>query len=157
MFNNSHNHQKIIIMKKTIITFTFLFLMAASSLANSPSEKVLKIFHSTFISAMEVKWYDHEDYYDVNFVQSGIRASVKYDKEGNFISSRRYYGEQTLPVNIRCQIKKKYPNKKIFGVTEITNTEEINYYIKLQDDKHWITLKSTGNGYLEMIEKYRKA
>lgn len=144
-------------MKKTIITFGCVFLIAAFSFASTPSEKVLKIFNATFISAIDVRWNDHEDYYDVSFVQFGIRTNVRYDKEGNFLSSLRYYSEQNLPVNVVCQIKKYYPNKKVFGVTEVTNSEEINYYIKLVDDKHWITLKASGNGHLIVIEKYRKA
>ena len=143
-------------MKKTLITLSALLMMAAT-FAAAPNEKVLKIFNATFTSPQDVSWYDHEDYYDVSFLQSGIRSSVKYDKEGNFLSSIRYYGEQNLPINIVCQLKKKYANKKIFGVTEMTNSEEVNYYVKLEDDKTWVTIKVSGNGQMTAIEKYRKA
>jgi hypothetical protein len=143
-------------MKKTIITFVALFLMVAA-FAATPNEKVLKVFKATFISPEEVTWYDYADYYDVSFVQSGIRSSVKYDKEGNFMSSIRYYGEQNLPINIVCQLKKKFADKKVYGVTEMTNADEINYYIKLEDDKNWITVKVSGNGQMTSVEKYKKA
>ena len=143
-------------MKKTIITLSALLMMLAS-FAAAPNEKVLKIFNATFISPQEVSWYDHNNYYDVSFLQAGIRSSVKYDKEGNFISSIRYYGEQNLPINIVCQLKKKYASKKIFGVTEMTNAEEVNYYINLEDDKTWVTVKVTGNGQMIFVEKFRKS
>ena len=144
-------------MKKTVITFICLFVIAAPLLANAPNEKVLRIFNATFSSPKDVSWYDHIDYYDVSFVHSGIRSHIKYDKEGNFLSSMRYYGEENLPVNVVCQLKKKYENKKVFGVTELTTTEQVNYYIKLEDDKHWTTLKVGTNSQMIQVEKYRKA
>ena len=143
-------------MKKTILGLFLLLVIAASSFANMPNEKVLRIFEATFSSPKDVTWYDHNDYYDVSFVQSGIRSTVKYDKEGNFLSSMRYYGENNLPINVVCQLKKKYAGKKIFCVTEITSSDEVNYYVKLQDDKLWITVKVSGNGQMLTIEKYRK-
>lgn len=144
-------------MKKLSISFVCLFLLAANSFALLPNEKVLKSFESTFSSPQEVKWYEHADYYEVNFVQSDIRASVKYDLEGNFMSSTRYYKEQQLPTNILCKLKKKYADKNIFGVTELTSSDEVNYYIKLEDSKNWITIKVNGNGQMEVFEKYKKA
>ena len=143
-------------MKKTIITFAAI-LMMATAFAGTPNDKVLKVFNATFISPQDVTWYDHEDYYDVSFLQSGIRSTVKYDKEGNFMSSIRYYGEQNLPINIVFQLKKKFADKKVFGVTEMTNADEVNYYVKLEDDKNWITVKVSGNGQMTSIEKYKKA
>jgi hypothetical protein len=131
--------------------------MTAPLLANMPNEKVLKIFNATFSSPKDVTWFDHADYYDVSFVQAGIRSNIKYDKEGNFLSSMRYYGEENLPVNIVCQLKKRFPAKKVFGVTELTTSEQVNYYIKLQDDKFWTTLKVSTNGQMIVTEKFRKA
>lgn len=142
-------------MKKVITTFAALFMIVAA-FASAPNDKVLKIFNATFISPQEVTWYDHADYYDVSFVQAGIRSSVKYDKEGNFMSSIRYYGEQNLPINVVCQLKKKYASKKVYGVTEVTNSDIINYFVKLEDEKNWITVRVSGNGQMTSIEKYKK-
>jgi len=144
-------------MKKTIITFACIFTIAATSFASFPNEKVLKTFNSTFESPREVKWTDHADCYEVSFVQQQVRASVKYDLNGNFISSVRYYAEQQLPANVLCQLKNKYPSKTVFGVTELTSSEDIAYYIKMEDKKNWITVKVNGNGEMETIEKYKKA
>jgi len=77
--------------------------------------------------------------------------------EGNFIGSTRYYKEQHLPTGILYKLKKKYSDKNVFGVTEITSGDEVNYYVKLEDEKSWITVKINGNGQMELIEKYRKA
>jgi hypothetical protein len=122
-----------------------------------PNEKVLKSFESIFVNASEVKWYDHAKYYEVTFVQEDTRASVKFGNDGNFLSSTRYYKEQHLPTNILWKLKQNYAGKTIFGVTELTNSEEVAYFIKLEDSKHWITLKVNGNGQMEVFEKYKKA
>ena len=131
--------------------------MAAPLLANAPNEKVLKIFNATFASPSDVTWFDHINYYDVSFVQSGIRSNIKYDKEGNFLSSLRYYGQENLPINVISVIKKKYPSKKVYRVTEMTTSEEVNYYIKLEDNTSWTTIKISASGYTQVVEKYRKA
>lgn len=146
-------------MKQILFSLACMILLATTSFANAPSpnEKVLKVFEATFSSPEEVKWYDHANHYDVSFVISGIRNNVRYDKSGNFMSSTRYYAEQHLPTHILSKLKNKYPDKKIFGVTEITGSEEINFYVRLEDDKNWITLKISANGYIQLYEKYRKA
>lgn len=144
-------------MKKTLISFASLLLLAATCFARTPNDKVLKSFHTTFLSPKQVKWYEHKDYYEVSFAQASVRANVKYDLEGNFLSSTRYYKEQQLPANILYQIKKKYADKTIFGVTEIANPEEIYYYVKLEDSKRWLTIKVSSNGQIEVFEKFKKA
>lgn len=139
------------------MSFAGLLLLAATCFAETPNDKVLKSFHTTFLSAKQVKWYEHKDYYEVSFAQASVRANVKYDLEGNFLSSTRYYKEHQLPANILYQVKKKYADKTIFGVTEIASPEEIYYYIKLEDSKRWLTIKVSGSGQMEVFEKYRKA
>jgi hypothetical protein len=144
-------------MKKTLMSFASLLLLAATCFADTPNDKVLKSFHSTFTSPKQVKWYEHKDYYEVSFAQASVRANVKYDLEGNFLSSIRYYKETQLPANILYQVKKRYADKTIFGVTEIANAEEIYYFVKLEDSKRWMTIKVSSNGQMELYEKYRKA
>lgn len=150
-------------MKKTFILSALLVIISASSFAFTgindfmPNEKVLKSFNSTFSNAAEVKWFDHPNYYEVSFYHKEIRANVIYDLGGNFLSSTRYYKAQDLPTSILCKLMKKYSDKKIYGVTELTNNDEVNYYVKIEDAKHWLTIKVSGNGQMEVHEKFRKA
>ena len=134
-----------------------MFLLASVSFANPmPNDKILKSFETTFFGTQEVKWYEHPEYAEVSFVQAGIRSNVRYDLQGKFLGSTRYYQEQQLPTNILCKIKNRYQNKNILGVTEITNSDEINYYVKMDDGKHLMTVKLNGNGQMEVYEKYKK-
>jgi hypothetical protein len=144
-------------MKKIFLAVSCFLMLVIPAFSNTPNEKVLKIFQATFLTPEQVKWSEYENYYDVSFIQSGIRSRVKYDKEGNFLSSMRYYGEEHLPINVVSELKKKYADKKVFGVTEITNEDEVTYYVKLEDAKRWYTVKISGNGHILSTEKFWKA
>jgi len=121
------------------------------------SDKLLQAFHKTFPDAQQVKWAETEDRYMVNFKQGEILTKVEYDKDGNFLNSLRYYSEKSLPVNILCRLQKKYADKKVFGVTEVTTDSNVEYYIKLEDAQNWITVKSNVDGLMQVVEKYKKA
>lgn len=142
-------------MKKSIVTIASLFFMVAA-FAGTPGDKVLRIFNETFNNPKEATWSDFEDYYNVRFVQGGITSTVKYDKEGNFISAIRYYAEENLPINIVCDLKKQYAGNSIFGVTEVSIAGKVYYFVKLEGEKNWLTVK-IGNGYMSTIEKLKKS
>ena len=122
-----------------------------------PNEKVLRSFNETFTTAENVKWEEYSSYYAVSFSYSGIRSKVNYDKDGIIMSSIRYYDPMLLPSNILNKLKKEQPKRKLFGVTEVAVGDEVVYFVKLVDDKHWITLRIDAQGNSEVYEKYRKA
>jgi hypothetical protein len=98
----------------------------------------------------------------VNFVADGIRSRVVYLKDGKATEFTRYYFEQNLPFLIRSKVKEAYPNKNIFGVIEVsilteTGASQLQYFIKLEDAKSWLTVKSDNDGNLTVEEKYKKA
>ncbi|MEO5683327.1 MAG: hypothetical protein ABIQ88_11840 [Chitinophagaceae bacterium] len=144
---------------KKVFLFAAVLLVAASSFASpvpEVSEKALKAFKATFTNAENVVWTDAANLFTVKFTQLGINTFVKYDEEGNFISSRRYYSAEKLPIDIQCQLKKKFADKTVFGVTEYTVGDEINYFIKLEDDKKWTTVRIDNSRNMEVTEKYSK-
>lgn len=148
-------------MKKSILFVCTLFI-AGSLLASAPTgnvnEKVLKVFNETFgTSATEVTWTELNNTYTVKFVNHGFATTVKYDEDGNFISSICYYTGNELPIDIQCKLKKKYADKKIFGVTEQVVGDEVTYFVKLEDDKSWITVKIDNYRNMQITEKYKKA
>lgn len=143
-------------MKKVILFACILFVTGSSFAAAPVSEKALKAFHATFKDAQNVVWSDADNVYTVKFMQQGINTFVRYDEEGNFLSSRRYYQGDKLPVDIQCSLKKKFSNKTIFGVTEYTVDSQVYYYVKMEDAKHWITVKVDNERNMEVTEKYEK-
>jgi hypothetical protein len=144
-------------MKKVIAIMSAVLISAgAFAFEPDPNERVLKSFNETFSSAQQVRWEEFPNFFAVSFVSGGIRAKVNYDKEGNMISSLRYYAPQLLPLNILNRISKVYPKKTLFGVTEVSHNNITAYYIKLQDNTHWYTVKVDVDGNCEQVEKYKK-
>ena len=121
------------------------------------SEKVLKIFKTTFTNAKDVKWTEYETNYSVSFSLEGIQSKVVYDKDGNMLSSLRYYSPDRLPVNLFSKLAKKYADRTLFGVTESSTDQEIIYYIKMYDAKNWYTIKMDATGSMETYEKLKRA
>ena len=142
---------------KRILLAALLFAGIAASAGTTPNEKVLKAFKSTFVNAEKVVWHDFDDQYQANFWQNSINVRVKYDDDGNLLETIRYYFEKDLPPIILSKLKKKYPSRTVFGVTELTTQDEVNYYISMKDDKNWYTVKSDAVGNMEQTDKYKRA
>ncbi len=106
---------------------------------------------------MQVKWVEKPNSYLVTFKQNDILTRVNYDRNGDFVSSIRYYSGKNLPVTVICRLEREYAGKRVFGVTEVSAENGTEYFIKLQDDKNWYTIHSDASGNLEKIEKFRKA
>lgn len=146
-------------MKKIFLT-AFVVAFALLSFAATPSEvneKVLAAFSKTFKDANNVVWHEFADYYEVRFVQNAIDTRVRYDLKGNILESVRYYHEESLPLFIKSKLHTKYPDKKIFGVTELTKEGELNYYIVLEDEKCWTTINSDYFGNTSVYQKFKKS
>ena len=145
---------------KTLLVICFTVSLSAGAFARDGaiiSDKLLNSFKQTFPDAEQVKWMEQEDKYTVNFKEKGILTKIEYDKDGNFLSSVRYYTEKNLPVNIICKLQKKFADKTVFGVTEMTTDNAVEYYIKLEDANSWVTVRSGVDGNMSVVEKYKKA
>jgi len=146
-------------MKKLFVLF-YSLMIGVSSFAYSGinvNEKLLQTFKERFPNAEQVSWTELPATYVVNFVEAGVRTNIIYDKDGVFVRSTRYYQEQSLPYYLLNTIKKKYNGKKIFSVTEISTPDGIEYYVKLEDAKVWLTILLDNDGILGVVEKYKKA
>jgi hypothetical protein len=132
-------------------------ISAYPSPASSVSERLLKTFQESFPNAEKVIWNESSKYYTVSFVEQGILTRIDYEKNGEFAGSARYYSERYLPYYLINVVKKKYPGYKIYGVTEMTASSEILYYIKLEGSKYWLTVALNGEGEGFIQDKYRKA
>src|SRR5688572_1647427 len=129
--------------KKLFLIISMLMFSIVASASVPVDDSVLKLFNESFKEAREVSWSETKAHYLVNFIKDDIRHMVTYDKKGNLISARRYYFEEKLPMYILFKIKRRFPDKAIYGVTETMNDEGIEYYITMQDRKSWWMVKVT--------------
>lgn len=152
-------------MKKLFILFSAM-LLSFSLIARDPGtgeidDNLIKSFNTSFPKAERVHWYELPKAWVVNFVADGVRSRIVYLKDGRVTEFTRYYFESSLPFLIRSKIKNTYPNKNIFGVVEVsiileTGVSRVDYFVKLEDEKSWMTVKSDNEGNLTVTEKYKK-
>lgn len=143
-------------MKKTLV---LLALIAATTLsfANPPvTEKVLKQFTATFPTVQDAKWFEGDNHYDVYFEIDKTKYNIRYDLNGKIISSRNYYTGDKLCPFLKAKVGERYPGKSIYGVTEITNSNERFYVLNLEDEKTWTTVRVDAIGQITQLEKLQK-
>ncbi|WP_153796852.1 hypothetical protein [Foetidibacter luteolus] len=143
-------------MKKIFVIAAGLILSTSVAKAD-PNEKLVQSFNQTFPNAQSVKWSENDNGYLVSFTQTGTLTKIRYDKEGNFLNSLRYYQEKDLPLKVLLAVKKKYKDKSVFGVTELTNENGVTYQLTLNDDKKWYIINSTTDGDLSLKDSYTKS
>jgi hypothetical protein len=150
---------KILAMKKFVVLF-FLIATGLSSSARPVSninEKIVRNFKETYPNAIQVSWMEYPETYAVYFVEDGIKVNIIFNKDGSFVSSVRYYKEDYLPYYLLAEIRKRYPAKQVYSVSELTSPGTISYFIKLQDAKTWMTIKLDSEGNIYPVEKFNKA
>ncbi|MES1160200.1 MAG: hypothetical protein ABUM51_05565 [Bacteroidota bacterium] len=145
-------------MKKILLAvFAVLIALQSFSYRSLPiNEKLLATFQSSFPEAEHVQWNESTDQYAVSFVDHGIFTRITYTKNGEFTGSLRNYSERNLPYYILNLLKVKFPADKVFGVTEISAPSAITYYVKLEGQKVWKTVKVDGDGTVAVVDKYEK-
>jgi hypothetical protein len=147
-------------MKKILFAAVLVIGSALRSLAAEDpgvNEKVLEAFNKTFQNVKDVSWIENESSYEVRFKQDEITSKITYDKQGNIVSTLRYYYEDKLPIMILTRVKQKYSDKKIFGVVEESSDQGTFYHITLEDEKTWVNLNADSYGNLSVEKKFRKA
>ena len=89
--------------------------------------------------------------------KTGVISTKKVlDEEGNIRYTIRNYSEDLLPPFIAGRIHKKFPGKKVWGVTEVSSEEGIQYKVFLQDDKKWYHVSANSGGDVYLDEWYYK-
>lgn len=137
---------------------TLLIALHSFAFTGPDVEKLLQqSFKQSFPNAENVTWNNDVDGgYTVSFTIKSILTRISYDSKGKFVGSLRNYSEQMLPFFINNMLKQKYPGDQIYGVTEITSATDINYFVKLESPKRWITVRIDNDGNSMVIEKYKK-
>ena len=144
-------------MKKIVVTLVLAVAVSAAFATPPVSEKVLKTFQDAFPAVQNAKWYEFENYYQVYFDTDDVKCRIKYDFDGKVIGTIRYYGEKMLCPFLKIKLARKFPGKKIFGVTEISSDNEITYDCILEDDKSWMRVLADATGGMTVSEKFKKA
>jgi hypothetical protein len=143
-------------MKKLIAVSVILIMFTSTAFADV-NEKLLYSFNKSFPSAQNVKWSEDASGYFASFTQSGILSKVAFTRQADLVYALRYYQEDNLPVSILLAVRKKFADKKIFSVTELSTPDNITYYINLEDAKSWYSISVTTSGSITTKSHFRKS
>jgi uncharacterized protein YaeQ len=127
-----------------------LAVLWLSSAAAAPGEGLLRQFSSTFPGAKYVRWTENEGHHVASFTWNDTPCRVWYDDDGSIVYSLRYSGESELPVKVLAMVKKKYHNRQVDGVVEISTKNGTSYELTLSDDKKWYVVSASAQGDLSL-------
>lgn len=123
--------------------------------ANIP-KKALDAFNGSFSNATGLQWFTCNNGVEAVFGTADCKTIVTYSKFGKMINTTRYYGEDRLPINISCKIRKAYPNKTIKLVTELIVDNLVIYSLNLEDEKCVYVVESDIDGNLRLSNKFTR-
>lgn len=143
-------------MLKRMIPVILLAVCAQLTVQAAPDEALLRLFNRTFPQAEYVTWTEEGEYDIVSFIQNENNYRIWYDRGGSIVYSLRYFGEAELPLSVLSAVKKKHRDRRIEGVTEITDKEGVSYEFVLSDDKKFYIVGCTSGGAVSMKHSIRK-
>jgi hypothetical protein len=91
-----------------------------------------------------ITWTELDHDLRVHFYGDNIQVRALYNKQGNVEFIIRYYMEKNLPLYIRNLIKSAYCDFSVFCVTEVNIENKRFYYVKIEDETCWKTIRITG-------------
>lgn len=115
---------------------------------NASAERhLLKHFSPT----AEVSWY-LEKHGLVALCNEGDKSDrVYYKLNGNFEGCTKYYTSEALDKSRKSVLLRRFPGCKIIVVTEITNLEKQELFVKIKDGKYIRTIHFSDEG-IEITE-----
>jgi hypothetical protein len=146
-------------MKKLLIIAAVISTLSAAA-TNTPeavTDRVLKAFKETFREARDITWHNYPEYYQANFKQAEVQIRAQFSDDGTLLKTIRYYGEEQLLPNVVARLKKRYAGKEIYGVTETSSNDDVNFVINLRDDDHYYIVTSDVFGNLQQTDKFKRA
>ena len=150
-------------MKKLFVLFSSLLIgMYSFAWAQGIDQRFVRSFDSSFPNAQDVSWLEYSDAYEVSFIHAGIRSRILYPKDESFVRLTRYYKEDHLPYQVHLLINNQFPNRKIFGVTEVSTIQQsrgelsVVYYVIVEDASKWVTVKIDRDGTLSVGKALKK-
>ncbi len=104
-----------------------------------------------FSPSAEVTWIQEKHGFVALCNEGDSVVKVYYKLNGNFESCIKYYLADDLNANLKSTLLKKFPGCKIMMVTEITNLEKEELYIKIKDGVYIRTVHFSDDG-MEITE-----
>lgn len=111
----------------------------------SPTKVCLKAFNQNFENALNVEWYNKEDYFEAIFYKDNLEHIAMFDKAGNLIEYKLYLPEGYLPEPIKNKVEAK---GEIMNALMRNKGNMVEYEVIVRDkalNRYVMTLSDVGN------------
>jgi len=127
--------------------------------SDNVSRYVKESFNKQFPQAQYAVWQqmNNLDLYLVRFVNNEEGFVAYVNPDGSIVAIARTIQVDKLPSTVKRVLETRYSNAEIIESLELVLEGELNYVIKLENDKARFTLKVTGNGDSREIVKEKIA
>jgi hypothetical protein len=120
-------------------------------LLNEVNSSAARHLLTNFSPSAGVTWIQEKHGFVALCNEGDSVIKVYYKLNGNFESCIKYYLADDLNVNLKSTLLRKFPGCKILMITELTNLEKEELYIKIKDGAYIRTVHFSGEG-IEVTE-----
>lgn len=141
---------------QTSVNYSYVSTNHAYADLNKSIANAMKHFTSNYGDDTKENWSTKSDGYRATFRKDGVVHLVDYNKKGKLMSTIRIYNETVLPKNIRKIVKSTFYDFDIVSVAELSLSNNLVYFIKIQDETSLKTVRVIDND-MEVIEDFHRA
>ncbi len=127
--------------------------------SDNVSRHAKESFNKQFPLAQYQVWQlmSKHDLYLVRFVNNDEGVVAYVDQQGYIVATARTIQLDKLPSTVKQVLDTKYSNAVVIEALELILEGELNYIIKVENNKARFTLKVTGNGDSREVNKEKIA
>ena len=121
---------------------------------NEVNVHAVRHFLAHFYPTTPVKWFQDEHHFVAIFKEGDSTDRVFYKTNGNFEGCFKYYGADDLDQQLKSTVLRKFPGCEIMTITELTDLDKKELYIKIKDGAYIRTLTCSNEG-IEITENIK--
>lgn len=147
-------------MKKTVIAFSLIVTMAATSayasITPDPSGEAAKAnFKKEFPGAELISWVNTGEMHKAVFIYDGYRSEAYFNQDGELQGSARNIFYNQLPLAVTRSVDKRFIKPDVLEVCEVTMGSGTSYILRLEDGGRQYKLQVDAGGNLIRKEKMK--
>jgi hypothetical protein len=113
---------------------------------NEVNSHAARHFLSNFSPSTVVKWFREEQHYIASFKEGDSTDRAYYKSNGNFDFCIKYYRADDLDAHLKSAVLEKFPGCEILTITELTDLQKTDLFIKIKDGAYIRTLSCSDEG-----------
>jgi hypothetical protein len=108
---------------------------------------VLHSFHQAFDNAKDESWTIMNDVYKVEFTVNDQMATAYFNEEGKLLGVVKNILSTELPLLLENSLKKNFNDYWVTDLFELSNEDDVTYYVTLENAHSKRILKSSRTGW----------